>query len=226
MQIIHILDSFFYTIFPELAGKIKDDLVHALQVYSHNGWALLMMGNIFAKYKKDIDTAIKYCDQAMASNTADHISLTNAAYLAYSQKRLFKASDYIEKALSIKKDYPNALSVKAMICDARGEDEDAFEYYIKAIKSSHKKDQVWKNAFDQAVDIAKRIVATNTGDKLIELYSKKLEYLGGKEIHVEIALDIAIPAKMEFGENHNRPCHLIRYKDTYPGRYGQKNKKI
>lgn len=309
MQIIHILNPFFYTIFPELAGKSKDDLVHALKVYysygpykpkvsvlnetvtieldkdkvlsqeadyrkvltlcerknfneakallikliadnptvseyhrvmgqilseqgdqdgaidhlidalrwdSHNGWALLMMGNIFAKYKKDIDTAIKYCDQAMASNTADHISLTNAAYLAFSQKRLFKASDYIEKAISIKKDYPNALSVKAMICDARGEDEDAFEYYIKAIQSSHQKDQVWKNAFDQAVEIAKRIVATNTGDMIIELYSKKLEYLGEKEIHIEIAPDIATPAKMEFSENHNRPFHLIRYKDTYP----------
>jgi tetratricopeptide (TPR) repeat protein len=309
MQIIHILNPFFYTIFPELAGKSKDDLVHALKVYysygpykpkvsvlnetvtieldkdkvlaqeadyrkvltlcerknfneakallikliadnptvseyhrvmgqilseqgdqdgaidhlidalrwdSHNGWALLMMGNIFAKYKKDIDTAIKYCDQAMASNTADHISLTNAAYLAFSQKRLFKASDYIEKALSIKEDYPNALSVKAMICDARGEDEDAFEYYIKAIQSNHQKDQVWKNAFDQAVEIAKRILATNTGDMIIELYSKKLEYLGEKEIHVEIAPDIATPAKMEFGENHNRPFHLIRYKDTYP----------
>lgn len=309
MQIIHLLDSFFYTIFPELAGKSKDDLVHALEVYysygpykpkvsvlnetvtieldkdkvlaqeadyrkvltlcerknfneakallikliadnptvseyhrvmgqilseqgdqdgaidhlidalrwdSHNGWALLMMGNIFAKYKKDIDTAIKYCDQAMASNTADHISLTNAAYLAFSQKRLFKASDYIEKALSIKEDYPNALSVKAMIFDANGEDEDAFEYYIKAIQSSHQKDQVWKNAFDQAVEIAKRILATNTGDMIIELYSKKLEYLGEKEIHVEIAPDIATPAKMEFGENHNRPYHFIRYKDTYP----------
>ncbi|MBK7637441.1 MAG: hypothetical protein IPJ13_26505 [Saprospiraceae bacterium] len=76
-------------------------LIDALRWDSHNGWALLMMGNIFAKYKKDIDTAIKYCDQAMASNTADHISLTNAAYLAFSKKRLFKASDYIEKALSI-----------------------------------------------------------------------------------------------------------------------------
>jgi Tfp pilus assembly protein PilF len=193
-----------------------DHLIDALRWDSNNGWALLMMGNIFAKYKNDIDTAIKYCDQAMASNTADHISLTNAAYLAFSQKRLFKASDYIDKALSIKKDYPNALSVKAMICDARGEDEDAFEYYIKAIQSSHQKDQVWKNAFDQAVDIAKRIIATNTGDKIIALYSKKLEYLSEKEIQIEVAQDIATPAKMEFGENHDRPFHLIRYKDTYP----------
>lgn len=37
MQIIHILDSFFYTIFPELAGKRKDDLVHALQVHYSYG---------------------------------------------------------------------------------------------------------------------------------------------------------------------------------------------
>jgi hypothetical protein len=65
-------------------------------------------------------------------------------------------------------------------------------------------------------DIAKRIIATNTGDKIIALYSKKLEYLGEKEIHIEVAQDIATPAKMEFGENHDRPFHLVRYKDTYP----------
>ena len=309
MQIVHILNHFFYTIFPDLTGKSNDDLVRALEVYykygpykpkviidnerviieldkdkvlaqeadyrkvlnlcdrgkfdeakpilkqliddnptvseyhrvlgqivseqgdqdaaidhlidalrwdSHNGWALLMMGNIFAKYKNDIDTAIKYCDQAMESNTADHISITNAAFLAFSQKRLFKASDYIEKALSIKKDYPNAWSVKAMICDARGDDDNAFECYINAIQNSHNKDQVWKSAFDQAVVVAKRIIATDTGDKIIELYSKKLEYLGEKKIQIEVASDITTPAKMEFGENHHKPFHLVRYKDTYP----------
>ena len=37
MQIIHIIDSFFYTIFPELAGKSEVDLVHTLQVYNSYG---------------------------------------------------------------------------------------------------------------------------------------------------------------------------------------------
>ena len=33
MQIIHILDSFFYTIFPELQGKSMEDLIGALKGY-------------------------------------------------------------------------------------------------------------------------------------------------------------------------------------------------
>ena len=37
MQIVHILNHFFYTIFPSMEGKSKDDLIHALEVYYSYG---------------------------------------------------------------------------------------------------------------------------------------------------------------------------------------------
>jgi tetratricopeptide (TPR) repeat protein len=37
-------------------------LIDALRWDSKNAWALVMMGNIFAKYKNDIPTAMKYYD--------------------------------------------------------------------------------------------------------------------------------------------------------------------
>lgn len=40
-------------------------LIDALRWDSKNGWALLMMGNIFAKFKDDVPTAMNYYDQAV-----------------------------------------------------------------------------------------------------------------------------------------------------------------
>ncbi|MBZ0169908.1 MAG: tetratricopeptide repeat protein, partial [Kofleriaceae bacterium] len=42
-----------------------NSLIDALRWDPKNAWALLMMGNIFAKYKDDIATAMKYYDQVL-----------------------------------------------------------------------------------------------------------------------------------------------------------------
>ena len=52
-------------------------LIDALRWDSKNNWALLMLGNIFAKFRDDIETAVKYYDQALAVNPNDHISINN-----------------------------------------------------------------------------------------------------------------------------------------------------
>ncbi|TVL98970.1 MAG: hypothetical protein CV087_19760 [Candidatus Brocadia sp. WS118] len=114
--------------------KAIDHLIDALRWDSHNGWALLMVGNIFAKYKKDTETATKYYDQAISCNTADHISLTNAAYIMLLDDNISKAAEYINKAIDLKPDYPNALMVQGMISDKEGNKRTAFNYYIATLK--------------------------------------------------------------------------------------------
>jgi tetratricopeptide (TPR) repeat protein len=69
-------------------------LIDALRWNSSNGWGLLMMGNIFAKHKKDIKTALIYYDQAILANKADHITLANIAYLLFQENKLEEAKKY------------------------------------------------------------------------------------------------------------------------------------
>ena len=52
-------------------------LIEALRWDPKNGWALLMMGNIFSKYRSDLPTARKYYNQALVSNPNDYITITN-----------------------------------------------------------------------------------------------------------------------------------------------------
>jgi tetratricopeptide (TPR) repeat protein len=69
-------------------------LIDALRWNSTNGWALMMMGNIFARHKNDITTALKYYDQAILANKADHITLANIAYLLLQENKLEDAKKY------------------------------------------------------------------------------------------------------------------------------------
>ena len=72
-------------------------LIDALRWNSSNGWALMMMGNIFARHKKDVNTALKYYDQAILVNKADHITLANVAYLLFQENKLEEAKKYVLK---------------------------------------------------------------------------------------------------------------------------------
>ena len=55
-------------------------LIDALRWDSKNGWALLMMGNIFSKFKNDVPTAMKYYDQALIANPKDNITVNNILF--------------------------------------------------------------------------------------------------------------------------------------------------
>lgn len=66
-------------------------LIDALRWDSKNGWALLMMGNIFAKFKDDVPTAMKYYDQALVANPNDNITINNIGANLMQQGKLEEA---------------------------------------------------------------------------------------------------------------------------------------
>ena len=61
-------------------GEVEEainSLIYSLRWDSKNSYALIMMGNIFAKQKDDIVTALKYYDQALIINPNDNITINN-----------------------------------------------------------------------------------------------------------------------------------------------------
>ena len=200
-----------------------NSLIDALRWNPKNGYALLMMGNIFAKSKNDVATAMQYYDQALLANVNDHISLSNIGYLLWQQNKTEEAKKYLSEAVKINPQYPNTHFTLALIAEKENDLLAAFNSTIQAIKFSKQtvsaggvKDILYQNAVRQAFDMAKKIIATSEGKKIYSEYRHKLEFAGGTEI--DITEDAAIPtaAKIEFAENYNRAKHLVRYKPGYP----------
>ena len=76
-------------------------LIDALRWDSKNGWALLMMGNIFAKFKNDVPTAMKYYDQALIANPNDNITINNIGANLMQQGKLEEAKNIFGKRLKL-----------------------------------------------------------------------------------------------------------------------------
>lgn len=193
-----------------------DYLIDALRWNPKNGWALLMMGNIFFKFKEDIHTAMKYFDQALLANPNDYISMTNIGVNLMQQGKLKEAEKYVLEALKINTDYPNAHFAMAMIAEKEHDLDSAFYSALQAIKLNSKKDELYQNSLKKAFDIAKKAVDDIYGKKIFREYRQQLEIEGLKDIDIVEDPDIPSAAKMEFAENYDRPKHVVRYKPAYP----------
>ena len=191
-------------------------LIDALRWDSKNGWALLMMGNIFAKFKDDVPTAMKYYDQAQIANPKDNITINNIGANLMQQGKLEEAKKYFYEALEINDQYANTHFALGMIAEMEADLQSSFYSTIQAIKLNKSKDILYQNSVRQAFEISKKIIATDTGKKIFREYRHKLEFDGDRKIDIIQDEEIPTAAKFEFAENYDRETHIVKYKPSYP----------
>ncbi|MBC5992426.1 tetratricopeptide repeat protein [Pontibacter cellulosilyticus] len=191
-----------------------NSLIDALRWDPKNGYALLMMGNIFARHKKDIDTALTYYAQAAKVNPEDNITLNNIGAILVQSGRVKEGIDYLLSAKDLAPEYPNTYFALAMAEESQGSLLSAFDYAVGAIKKS-KGSQLYSQSVECAIDLAGRLVAHGKGDRIVAKYTAELQQSVGTTIEVVEDDSIATAAKIEFAENYNRDRHIIRYKPSY-----------
>ena len=191
-------------------------LIDALRWDSKNGWALLMLGNIFAKYRNDIDTAIKYYNQVLIVKPEDFISHTNIGYLLFQNGKTADAKRFLETAIQINPEYPNAHLTLSFIANNEGNKQLAFNSAISALKLKTKVVQVKEQAEKLAFETARQIITSGSAREIVSKFREQLEKEGGTEIEIVEDSGIQTPAKMELAENFDRPKHTVLYKPGFP----------
>ncbi|MGV3504661.1 MAG: tetratricopeptide repeat protein [Adhaeribacter sp.] len=193
-----------------------NSLIDALRWDPKNGWALLMTGNIFARYKMDAETALKYYDQAVKANPEDNITMNNIGAILMKAGRKKEAIDYFLKAMKIDPDYPNTYYALALVEEGERNLQGAFDYAIDAIKKNKNKDILYVQSLEYAIDIAKKIIQEGNGRRVVNKFTRALEERTGTRIDSTEDEKIDTAAKIEFAENYNRDRHIIRFKPSYP----------
>jgi tetratricopeptide (TPR) repeat protein len=191
-------------------------LIDALRWDSKNGFALLMMGNIQAKFLEDLPTAMKYYDQALIANPKDNITINNIGANLMQQGKLEEAKKYFWEAIKIDDKYPNTHFALGMVAEMESDLQSAFYSYIKAIKTNKSKDDLYNNSVQQVFSISKQIGESEIGKKIFRQYRHKLEFEGEREIDIVQDEQIPTAAKFEFAENYEREKHLVRFNPKYP----------
>jgi len=190
-------------------------LIEALKLNPKNTNALILMGNL--QYRKnETDTALMYWNSALRFDPDDYLSLSNIGSTLAKDNHLEKARYFFEQALSVKKDYANALLGLGIINNKEDKYLEAFDCAIKVLKSNDKKSPLYSNAYNLAMSSAKDLISQSTYDVEEEIYALKveLEKASGKPIEINSDSTIKTPAKIVIAEYHNKDKHQLLYKNT------------
>ena len=215
-------NSEFHRIYGQILSEEGDQdeainyLIDALRWNPKNNYALLMMGNIFAREKDDLETARTYYDEAIALNPKDNIAINNLGTNLLQLGKWEKGLEYLKKAYELNPKYPNSSYGIALANDKLGNTLVAFDFAATSLKNCGANDQtIFNHALSLLIKTAEDWIKTGVGKNIFEEYKSYLEKEGGKEIRVEEDSELPTAAKIEFGENHNRDFHLIKYKPGY-----------
>jgi len=150
-------------------NKAVNCLIDALRWDPKNSHALIMMGNIFARHYNDIETAMKYYEQALTVKPDDHIALNNIGANLMQLGKIKEAEKYFENAFKINDSYPNTLYALAMVNDFKGDHHKAFDFAVQSMKKSKTDDLLYKNAVTLATEVSNKVVAQT--DRQTDRYS-------------------------------------------------------
>jgi tetratricopeptide (TPR) repeat protein len=203
----------------ETEGKWEEAqsyLIDSLKWDSRNKYALIMMGNIYARYKDDIDTATKYYNKVIAIDPNDYIALNNLGANLANLNKTDEAERYLQLAYEINDSYPNTSYGLALINQKKGNNEKAFDFAIKCINKVNVNDRLYLYAYKLAVESAEALSKEISPEKIYLRYSTLLEIKGERKVTVIEDNSIDYDAKLEIAENHNRDEHIIRYKGSTP----------
>ncbi|MCH8569697.1 MAG: tetratricopeptide repeat protein [Balneolales bacterium] len=92
-----------------------DYLIDAFRWISENTHILLMMGNVFARFKDNINKALTYYEQCLAVNPDYFITLNNIGANLLKKGNASEAIKYLERALEVNETYPNSYHALGLI---------------------------------------------------------------------------------------------------------------
>src|SRR5690554_5393687 len=212
--------------FHRLLGQVYSDLgeneeginslIDALRWNPKNEHALTMIGNIYARHYKDIETALKYYEQVVKIKPSDFTAINNIGANFLQQGRSEEAIPYFEKALSVNDKYPFSYLGLSFAYMENKQFVKAFEWVIEGLKKYQKNDEVREKLINQAFNISKSFSESEIAHELVDRYKSKIEKEGNRSIHVKEDDTIPTAAKIEYAENYNREEDIIKFNPKFP----------
>lgn len=197
-----------------MPDKAYDELIEALRCEPKNIWALVLMGNLLTKEKKDVDHAKQYYNKVLEYYPDNAIAINNIGATYMESKDYESALPFMEKALSIDDSYANSYYGLAICYYELGRIEDAFNTCHKgALKSSDRpenpavREEILKLFLVVAREYAKRINYVNVWKGIKD----ELEAIDHININFIDDRKLTVNARFEYALTHNEKEHIIRY---------------
>ena len=122
------------------AVRAEEYLRECLRLDPNDRWTNLLLGNIYARNKRNLDVAEFFFQKCFEIDPNDHLMLSNYAAIMMEKGDIEKARELFEKAVAIDPTYPNTYYGLAMLHRAKDEPESALEIIERFFSQPKSKD--------------------------------------------------------------------------------------
>ena len=195
--------------------KAENTVLEALRLDPKNMWALILMGNIFAKDKDKSDVAETYYNKVLEYYPDNAIALNNVAGTFLAKSEYSKGILYLEKALEIDDTYINSYYGLALAHYKNNNLQDAFKYAAAGVKKGKNRAEdpaVRNELLKLFLTIARDICESTDYESMVFDVARKLENDFNITIKFQQKDDLDTLAKLQFADFYKRDYHLVLYK--------------
>ena len=199
--------------------KAIDIDIEALRCNPKNIWALILMGNLYSKYKDNYEIGRTYYDSVLKYSPDNFIAINNVAALMMENEDYESAIPLFEKSWEGDKKYANAYYGLAVCYYNQRENQKAFDTALKGclladIRSENP--QVMDELHKIMLASAHAVVESTNYMNVVLGIKDEIEMKYNQKIEIEEDDTLDLSAKLEYGPTHHRDYHLIKYNPKKP----------
>lgn len=199
--------------------KAIDINIEALRCDPKNAWALLLMGNLYSKYKDDYKVGRTYYDSVLKYSPDNFIAINNIAAIMMEKKDYDHAIPMFEQALKGDKKYANAYYGLAVCYYNQSENRKAFDTALQGCLLSNLRSenpQVLDELHKILIASAHAVVEYTNYMNVVLGIKDEIEMTYHQKIEIEEDDTLDLSAKLEYGPTHHCDYHLIKINPKKP----------
>ncbi|MST78217.1 tetratricopeptide repeat protein [Prevotella copri] len=199
--------------------KAIDINIEALRCDPKNAWALLLMGNLYSKYKDDYKVGRTYYDSVLKYSPDNFIAINNIAAIMMEKKDYDHAIPMFEQALKGDKKYANAYYGLAVCYYNQSENRKAFDTALQGCLLSNLRSenpQVMDELHKILIASAHAVVEYTNYMNVVLGIKDEIEMTYHQKIEIEEDDTLDLSAKLEYGPTHHCDYHLIKINPKKP----------
>lgn len=199
--------------------KAIDIDIEALRCDPKNAWALLLMGNLYSKYKDDYKVGRTYYDSVLKYSPDNFIAINNIAAIMMEKKDYEHAIPMFEHALKGDKKYANAYYGLAVCYYNQSENRKAFDTALQGCLLSNLRSenpQVMDELHKILIASAHAVVESTNYMNVVLGIKDEIEMTYHQKIEIEEDNTLDLSAKLEYGPTHHCDYHLIKINPKKP----------
>ena len=199
--------------------KAIDIDIEALRCDPKNAWALLLMGNLYSKYKDDYKVGRTYYDSVLKYSPDNFIAINNIAAIMMEKKDYDHAIPMFEQALKGDKKYANAYYGLAVCYYNQSENRKAFDTALQGCLLSNLRSenpQVMDELHKILIASAHAVVESTNYMNVVLGIKDEIEMTYHQKIEIEEDNTLDLSAKLEYGPTHHCDYHLIKINPKKP----------